>query len=447
MVQTRFRLSRWISELGLPREDTVDVANAVPDGTRIAIVGAGAAGLYAGKTLHGCNIDFRIFEASGRIGGRLGKSNALPGMPVDLGAEWIHGHRTLTYKLAKKAGADIVEDESELALWFDNRLCGERDMPKAFRSLYAKAMKGRGPIKDLTLAEWAAAERLPNTQMTLLPTLANDSGGSPDRLSVYAAIREERQSRSGDDDYKVRDWTYFDLAEKLVAAPIANRIETNAPVEKIGYDKAGVTLTVDGEEHRFDRAILTPSVNILKSGMIVFEPSLSAPKRDAIDKIGMEAGHKMFLTFTEDFFGSQEIIGGAIGNLYYDARIGKNAERPIIGVFTTGERAQAMSDMGRTGAIAAVIEDLDRIFGGRASGAFTGDAVVQDWTTEPFVRGGYSYPTVGMGDARETLAAPVAGTLFFAGEATHCGGESATVHGAMETGERAAREAIQSLIA
>ena len=445
MAQTRFRLSRWLSEFGLSRENTEDVANAVPEGARVAIIGAGAAGLYAGKTLHDRNVDFTIFEASDRIGGRLGKSTALADMPVDLGAEWIHGHRTLTYKLAKKAGAEILEDESELALWFDNRLSDERDMPKAFRSLYAKAMKCRGPDEDITLTEWAVAEGLPEEQMPLLPALANDSGGSAGRMSVYSAIEEESRSRSGDDDYKVRDWTYFDLVEKLVAAPIADRIQTSAPVERIDYDETGVTLTVAGNEHRFDRAILTPSVNILKSGIIAFEPALPAPKLEAIGKIGMEAGHKMFLRFTEDFFGSQELIG-VIGNLYYDARVGKSSDRPTVGVFTTGERAQAMSDMGREGAIAAVIEDLDRIFDGRASESFTGDAVVQDWTTEPFVRGGYSYPTVGMGDARETLAAPVAGTLFFAGEATHCDGESATVHGAMETGERAALEAIRSFV-
>ncbi|MGP1352283.1 MAG: flavin monoamine oxidase family protein [Parasphingopyxis sp.] len=444
MAQTRFRLSRWLSEFGLSRGYGSDAANTMPEGARVAIIGAGAAGLYAGKTLHDRNVDCTIFEASNRIGGRLGKSTALPHMPVDLGAEWIHGHRTLTYKLAKKAGAEILEDESELALWFDNRLSDERDMPKAFRSLYAKAMKCRGPDKDLTLTEWAVAEGLPEEQMPLLPALANDSGGSADRMSVYAAIREESRSRSGDDDYKVRDWTYFDLVEKLVAAPIADRIETDAPVEKIAYDETGVTLTIAGAEHRFDRAIITSSVNILKSGIIAFEPALPAPKIEAIGKIGMEAGHKMFLAFTADFFGSQEVIGGAIGNLYYDARIGKSSDRPTIGVFTTGERAQAMSDMGREGSIAAVIDDLDRIFGSRASETFTGETIVQDWTTEPYVRGGYSYPTVGMGDARETLAEPVADRLFFAGEAAHSDGESATVHGAMKTGERAALEAIRS---
>ena len=42
---------------------------------------------------------------------------------------------------------------------------------------------------------------------------------------------------------------------------------------------------------------------------------------------------------------------------------------------------------------------------------------VCDWSKEPYVRGAYTYPTLGaeLGD-RELLAAPVAGTIFFAGK-------------------------------
>jgi hypothetical protein len=52
--------------------------------------------------------------------------------------------------------------------------------------------------------------------------------------------------------------------------------------------------------------------------------------------------------------------------------------------------------------------------------------------------------TVGGGAARTLLAAPLADTLFFAGEATDTEGESATVTGALQSGLRAAREALAS---
>jgi monoamine oxidase len=71
--------------------------------------------------------------------------------------------------------------------------------------------------------------------------------------------------------------------------------------------------------------------------------------------------------------------------------------------------------------------------------------VMHDWGRDPFARGSYSYITVGGGDARLVLAEPVEDTLFFGGEATANDGQGGTVNGALETGERAAREALAAL--
>jgi monoamine oxidase len=66
-----------------------------------------------------------------------------------------------------------------------------------------------------------------------------------------------------------------------------------------------------------------------------------------------------------------------------------------------------------------------------------------DWMSDPYTRGAYSYPAVGGLHAASVLAEPVANTLFFAGEATHSGGHMGTVHGAIATGERAARQILE----
>ena len=70
---------------------------------------------------------------------------------------------------------------------------------------------------------------------------------------------------------------------------------------------------------------------------------------------------------------------------------------------------------------------------------------MHDWGRDPFARGAYSYITVGGGDARLVLAAPVDDTLFFGGEATANDGQGGTVNGALATGERAAQEALAAL--
>jgi monoamine oxidase len=70
---------------------------------------------------------------------------------------------------------------------------------------------------------------------------------------------------------------------------------------------------------------------------------------------------------------------------------------------------------------------------------------VHDWQQDPFSRGAYSYASVGGINAARALAAPVAETLYFAGEAANFEGYNGTVHGAMATGDRAARELLKSV--
>jgi monoamine oxidase len=68
-----------------------------------------------------------------------------------------------------------------------------------------------------------------------------------------------------------------------------------------------------------------------------------------------------------------------------------------------------------------------------------------DWSHDPFSRGAYSYTPVGATHLAAELAAPVKGTLFFAGEATDSTGEQGTVHAALESGKRAAMEMVEAL--
>jgi len=70
-------------------------------------------------------------------------------------------------------------------------------------------------------------------------------------------------------------------------------------------------------------------------------------------------------------------------------------------------------------------------------------AYFHDWQNDPFSRGAYSYGAVGADGAQEALGNPVENTLFFAGEATDTSGNNGTVHAAIASGNRAAREILQ----
>ena len=68
---------------------------------------------------------------------------------------------------------------------------------------------------------------------------------------------------------------------------------------------------------------------------------------------------------------------------------------------------------------------------------------VHDWQADPFSLGAYSYVKRGGEPAQRELAMSLQNTLFFAGEATATDGTNGTVHGALHSGTRAARELLK----
>jgi len=115
---------------------------------------------------------------------------------------------------------------------------------------------------------------------------------------------------------------------------------------------------------------------------------------------------------------------------------------PVLAGWAGGTRADRLSLESEDGLLDHALESLSHIF--RTSKSFLEQALVEfythNWHKDPFSAGANSYIPVGALDAQAHLAQPLDDTLFFAGEATNTGGHHGTVHGAIATGLRAARE-------
>jgi monoamine oxidase len=109
--------------------------------------------------------------------------------------------------------------------------------------------------------------------------------------------------------------------------------------------------------------------------------------------------------------------------------------------YVGGPQALELAALGQAGAVAQGLKELKQLFGAEIETAFIKGQMV-DWSSDPWSRGAYSYTPVGAEAARAELAAPVANTLFFAGEATSINGHVGTVHGAIESGWRVAAEVL-----
>ena len=115
---------------------------------------------------------------------------------------------------------------------------------------------------------------------------------------------------------------------------------------------------------------------------------------------------------------------------------------PMLTGWAAGGYARKLSGLAHDQVIECALQSLERIFGmsGQELRQHFATGYTHDWQADPFSQGAYSYAVVGGSDAPRELAAPVSGTLFFAGEATDPDGHNGTVQGAIASGKRAARE-------
>ncbi|MEM7385167.1 MAG: NAD(P)/FAD-dependent oxidoreductase [Verrucomicrobiota bacterium] len=400
---------------------------------RVLIVGAGPAGLFAGCVLKANGIDYSILEASGRVGGRIKRNTTFADFAIDLGAEWMHGDRSVLGDLTRRNGLQTFEDTSEERFWYQNQL--RTSLPGDVRTIVDQSVFERTDGGNRSLLDYAINRMGVDPDAANLIESAAGARGAPARdIGVEATRLDEYQWSSGLTDFKFRDGLATAITDTLVSE-VQDQVVLNAAVEKIEY--SGDTVRVqctNGITHSGHHVILTVPITMLKKRRITFTPALPDTKLAAIDRIGMGPGMKVFLKFRTKFF-DENLSGGDLSPFYYEASYGKNTSELVYVAFVMGDKAAHLSSLG-DGAIPALLDELDGIYDG-AAGANYIDGFVQDWSKEPFIEGAYSYAAVSMRSTdRETVSIPVANKLFFAGEATHTSGHSQTVHGAMETGQR-----------
>jgi lysine-specific histone demethylase 1B len=396
---------------------------------KVLIIGAGAAGLYAAYVLKSKGINFQVIEASANYGGRLAKLSGFANFPIDLGAQWLHGKNNLLADFIKKSDTKITLDESDEKYWFNNQIVNS--LPNDINAVFAK----EDNVADVSFNDFAIQEGFGIEYKNIVEGIAGDSGAAASNISAYWKVKEEENWISGDEDFKFQE-TFFDFLDKQVASDVKDKIIHNTIVSIIDYSQTEIIVTDSiGNTFTADKVIVTVPITILKSGDIQFIPALPAAKTEAFSKIGMDAGMKVFLKFTNKFY-DENIIGGSICAAYADDSIGKVPNDNILLAFIMGDQAEYLTSLGSDAAITnALLMELDTMYSGQASASFE-SSHVENWTTNPFIRGAYSYSTVGMGDARSIATQAIDKKLYFAGEAMNINGHHQTVHGAVETGYR-----------
>lgn len=417
---------------------------------RVGVIGAGAAGIAAARATSAAGHEVVVFEARGRIGGRTLTDESLAAHPVELGAEFIHGENVATWDWVREFGAPTTGDAHRYEAW--NHFRGEL-VPAATVSAALGSEVSPG-LTELT-REWRRADR-PDAPMTeVLKTWGDRFGheltpedralaanvmaqGTSADLEELGALRS-REARYRDDG-ELHHWRLSAGYSALMARAAADldiRLET--PVSRVRWSEDGASITTASSEERVDRVIVTLPLGVLRAGAVEFDPPLAAAKQDAIERLNPGHISKVILKFDEVYWPPElTFLWTPLDTqLWWRPGQGQPAEEPVLTAFFGGADAANLEDATTAEAIAEATSQLGDILGRSLEGHVLDGRYIA-WGTEEFTRMGYSsVPPGGLG-LRAALAEP-AGALRFAGEATSVG-RASTVHGAIESGRRAAAE-------
>jgi monoamine oxidase len=421
------------------------------------IVGAGAAGIAAGRKLHDAGYNVLILEARDRIGGRIHTDYTFADYPIELGAEFIHGDNAITHQLVKEAGLSTIPVERLGNLWWasprDTRAhpyaeTSDADLIERLKAAYAR-LYDADLATDISLMDYFRAALADASLDEAIPDVlfAQICCTDVTVLSCHDLQREMRAEHAGSGESRIAEG-YLQLLEWYIQH-IPYRL--NSPVTEIRHDKSGVTVVANPEVFQAHTCIVTIPLRLLQWNAIRFDPPLAQGKQAAINHdLMMLPATKLILKFREQFWPDNFTYlceANAQIPRWWTPGYKRKGEPVIIGVATAGaaiglDPRLSLFDFSQHG-----LWMLSQLFG------LSFQELKQNWVAtkfqmwggEEYTRGGYAYVPVGKADARVALAQPEGDKLFFAGEATAYDTNPQTVHGAIESGWRAAREVMERL--
>lgn len=419
---------------------------------KIAVVGAGAAGLRTAMLLEQEGADVTVYEARDRLGGRI-HTNCQDGACYEAGGEWIDSDQRRVIELVQELSKELEqpgfwpglviykgERSTEDLLWTDaleDELRLEAAAREACRNLVTPPWKNRqhAELERHTLAgfinEHARSER---GRWWLTAKYRSDEGDDPERIGLLGWLSGYLHYVDRDPDamsaYRIRGGAQG-LCESM-ATRLRTEVRTGEELVRVIEDGV-VRLRLSSGEEVFDRAVLTLPPRALEK--VAFDPPLSGPKRCALEASGMSSAIKVCMAFSRAWWNDE----GWNGRMLSDTRLqqtwdGTMGETPVLSAYICG--ATAIELLQTMDPVREALQELERLFPGAAEHFVSG--WVHDWIGDPFARGAFSHLAPGyVLNHMEHVATPH-GLVHFAGE--HTAIYTGFIEGALQSAERVLQE-------
>jgi monoamine oxidase len=415
------------------------------------IIGGGIAGLIAARHLTEAGLRVTLLEARNRLGGRI-YTESSGEFPVELGAEFIHGRPNEILSLAAEGATPIVPVQGHFRRKTNGEWAEADHLLEKIDKLFA-GLPSEEPDESFQYYLDRSGED-DEVKQQALRYVAGFHAADPSLISALSLRRDSEAEEAIKGDHQYRIASGYENLVQTVADRIDRKrcdIVMNTPVHEIVWRQGQVIARAGLTEYLASRAIVTLPLGVLKSGNVAFSPALPE-KQNAMSFLEMGPVVRVSLCFQEKFWEHDSKMADLSFLFTDDPQFptwwtSNPLPFPILTGWAAGPNAKTHTGRSRDEIVTSAVQSLVRIMKISQSDlerqmtrSFT-----HDWQADPFSRGAYSYAAVGGMNAAAKLAEPVANTLYFAGEATNSDGYNGTVHGAIATGLRAAKELLQSL--
>ena len=430
-------------------------------GTHVIVAGAGLAGLAAAHDLACAGAAITLLDARDYAGGRVRTiRDFAAGQHAELGGEFIEPEHKELLALCAEFGLRLVR---VLRRGFTHRFRDEHGTYHLSRTAPWEALDDAlsplvdrythagdttaGAVRDMatiSLREYLRQARAPQDVHAMADALRGFFLADPDEISVLPVV--EQLAKGGSpaqvEFYRI-DGGNDRLVDALVGATPA-RLLLRHTIRAVAHavdrvvvsvtDDAGLTQLIEG-----DYLVMTLPASTLRA--VEIRPALPDEQQHAIARLSYGRATKALVQSSSVLFGlrharafaTDEAVGA-----FWDGSEEQGSAASIVAFLAGGSASGPLRERATAGG-RELLSELCWLGMNRAP---VTAVHVGDWTADPWVRGGYAFIDPGFDPAWRPLLARRAGRMVFAGEHTSQRWQG-YMNGAVETGQRAARELLQ----